>query len=109
MVFTNVTFNIKDGNQPIYGFFMMKYNKSMVVDAHFGLRISSSKEVEARAILPMLKEARSRGISEIMLLSNAKEVVDCINKKADGAINPILLNIKFFESFLFFHQVLTYL
>ena len=46
------------------------------------------------AILLTLKEVRSSGFPEIMLLSDAKEVVVCINGKDDLVINPIVLDIK---------------
>eukprot|EP00268_Persea_americana_P047557 TRINITY_DN4966_c0_g1_i8.p2 TRINITY_DN4966_c0_g1~~TRINITY_DN4966_c0_g1_i8.p2 ORF type:complete len:125 (+),score=18.37 TRINITY_DN4966_c0_g1_i8:569-943(+) len=67
----------------------------------------SSKEVEPWAVLLALKEVRSSGFPEIVILSYAKEEVVCINGKADLVINPIVLDIKIlsllFSSIEFLH------
>lgn len=76
LVFADVTFNLKDGKSR-YGFFIMKYKKPLIAGAYFGPMISSSKEVEARAILFVPKEVKRKGPFEIVLLSYTK-VVKCI-------------------------------
>lgn len=54
--------------------------------AHYGPRVSSSKEVEASAILFPLKEASTRDFSIFILLMDAKEVIDGLNKKRIGLL-----------------------
>lgn len=55
---------------------LQQNNYPIVAGAHNRPRIFSSKEAKGRAILFALKEASNRGFSEIVLVSNAKEVVE---------------------------------
>eukprot|EP00268_Persea_americana_P067446 TRINITY_DN9298_c0_g2_i1.p1 TRINITY_DN9298_c0_g2~~TRINITY_DN9298_c0_g2_i1.p1 ORF type:complete len:164 (-),score=20.38 TRINITY_DN9298_c0_g2_i1:156-602(-) len=102
----DAAFNIKDGKSS-FSFFIMRYNKPLVTVSSIWTKDLYSKEVEASAILLALKEVRSSGFPEIVLLLDAKEVVVCINRKADLVINPIVLDIKIlslsFSSIKFLH------
>ena len=68
------------------------------------------KEGEARVILFALKEASSKGLSQVAIFADVKEVVDTINGQMDCAINPITFDIKLqcnfsFVEFLFIPRI----
>eukprot|EP00268_Persea_americana_P044766 TRINITY_DN4527_c1_g1_i1.p2 TRINITY_DN4527_c1_g1~~TRINITY_DN4527_c1_g1_i1.p2 ORF type:complete len:154 (-),score=18.83 TRINITY_DN4527_c1_g1_i1:85-546(-) len=67
LIFSDAAFNIKDGKSS-FDYLMMIYNLFVRAGAHYGPKLSSSKEAKARAaILFALKEASCKGFSEIAL------------------------------------------
>lgn len=78
LIFTDVSNHPKD-DKSSFGFLLMKNNALICEDAHYGSKLTSSKESEVRVILFTLKEVSSRGLSKVMLFSNTNEVVDTIN------------------------------
>ncbi|RWR95049.1 hypothetical protein CKAN_02437100 [Cinnamomum micranthum f. kanehirae] len=78
--------------------------------AHYGPKLTSFKEAEARVILFALKEASSKGLSKVTLFADVKEVVDTINGKMNCTINPITFDNKLqcifsFVEFLFIPRI----
>ena len=59
-----------------------------------GLKVSSPKEGEMRAILVSLLEAKEWGFNKILVLLNAIEIVWAIKGTSDWSINSVLFDIK---------------
>ena len=59
-----------------------------------GLKVASSQEAEARAILAIVIKARPRDFSKVHIFSDALEVVRGTNISFDWSIDPILHGIE---------------
>lgn len=72
---------------------MMLNNSFICAWDHYGPRLFSSKEWEAKAILFALKEASCRGFFTIALFLDAKEAIGSTNGQEDWIIKSIILDI----------------
>lgn len=77
-----------------FGFVMTLNGIIMDAGAIQGLKVASSKETEAMAVLIALEKVRGTDFDRVHVLVDAKKVMQALKRDQDRSINPIISDIK---------------